>query len=213
MATKTSVEPLASHTFCMAADLKEGAEIQEPIRTDIQVLARRIQSVSSSCVAIMSLDLDEEIHRLALQVGQEWACRAGLKICVTSVSVPGLNSAHKITPLDWADRVDLLPSIPGRAVEFSYCDSSASATQRLTRDLRNRFDVVIAVLPSPLTMSDGPSIAREYEKLVLVVKAGVTRRAAVRRAIREIEEVGASVYGIVLYNRRYPVPQWLYGRI
>lgn len=210
MAAKTGIDSLALSPFYVPAQLEAAKEGVEPARTEIQALAQCIQIGNSHCVAMMALDCDEEVYELSMLLGQEWARRAKIKICVVSElhrsQKPELE--HVMT-----NRVDLLPSDPGRVVEFSYCDNNASEMKRSTRELRQQFENVIAVLPSPLVSTEGLSIVSEYEKLVLVVKAGVTRRCAAGRVIRQIEAAGGTVAGIVLCNRRYPLPQWLYDRI
>jgi|SRR6185312_4831053 len=210
MAAKTGIDSLALNPFCVPAQLEAATESMEPVGTEIQALAQCIQTGNPHCVAMMPLDCDEEVYELSMLVGQEWARRTKLKICVISE----LDRSQKPEPLHvLTNRVDLLPSDPGRVIEFSYCENSASEMQRSTRELRQQFENVIAVLPSPLVSTEGLSIVREYEKLVLIVKAGVTRRRAAARVIRQIEAAGGTVAGVVLCNRRYPIPQWLYERI
>lgn len=205
MATKIAVEPLAQQQFYRAAEAQEAAKTHPPAREEIQVLARRLQNETAVCIALMSLDCEAEVHEIAVQIGQEWARRSELKVCIASLPGP--------PPNDVQGRVQMLPAVPGRVVEFSYGRGSASEMQQATGDLGRQFDNVIAVLPSPFINPDGLAIVRECEKIVLVVKAGVTRRSAIKRVISEIESAGSSVSGVVLYGRRYPIPKWLYNRI
>jgi Mrp family chromosome partitioning ATPase len=49
--------------------------------------------------------------------------------------------------------------------------------------------------------------------VVLVLKAGHTRRPAVHLAITELEGAGVKVLGTVLNQRDYPIPDAIYKRI
>jgi hypothetical protein len=213
MATKPGIEPLVLHKFNATAEAKAAEQqIYEPVRAEIQVLARRLHNSSSVCIALMSTDSDLPLQEIASQMGQEWTRRTELKVCIASLPSPGPTES-RMTPSQLDGDTNGLSAIPGRVVEFSYGHTSTPEMQKVTGDLTRQFDNVIVVLPSPFERPEGLGIARECQGVVLVVKAGVTRRSVIKRAISELEEAGATVSGVVLYDRRYPIPQWLYDRI
>jgi capsular exopolysaccharide synthesis family protein len=73
--------------------------------------------------------------------------------------------------------------------------------------LRQRFDLVIADLPALLLNTDAQVLADLMDHLLLVVRAGVTPKKLVRRAVDEVDP--HKLAGIVLNDARPDLPAWL----
>lgn len=80
-------------------------------------------------------------------------------------------------------------------------------------ELSNQFDHVLVDGPPVAANSGFFALVTSAEGVVLVLKAGHTRRPAVRRAIEELETAGVRVLGVVLNQREYPIPEAIYKRL
>ncbi len=60
------------------------------------------------------------------------------------------------------------------------------------------------------TSADLSRIASLVDGVVILVEAGVTRKAQIERAVATIRSAKGQCLGIVLNKRRYPIPAWLY---
>lgn len=70
--------------------------------------------------------------------------------------------------------------------------------REVLEELRGRFDVVIIDTPPVLVAPDASVLAAGVDAVVLVVRAGVTDRAAAVDAVQQLRTVGANVVGAVL---------------
>jgi succinoglycan biosynthesis transport protein ExoP len=66
--------------------------------------------------------------------------------------------------------------------------------------LRLLFDLIVIDAPPLLPVSDPAILAREVDGVVLVVRAGKTRRDVALRAKKILEDVGARMIGVVVNN-------------
>jgi capsular exopolysaccharide synthesis family protein len=102
------------------------------------------------------------------------------------------------------------------------CGSSSSGpislfeTDRFNQFLkkaREQFDYVILDAPPVPIFTESRVICPKVDGVVLVVKAGKTRRQVLLRAKKEIEEAGGRVLGVVINNREFFIPNWIYRRL
>jgi capsular exopolysaccharide synthesis family protein len=66
--------------------------------------------------------------------------------------------------------------------------------------LRLLFDLIVIDAPPLLPVSDPAILAREVDGVVLVVRAGKTRRDVVLRGKKILEDVGAKMIGVIVNN-------------
>ncbi len=66
--------------------------------------------------------------------------------------------------------------------------------------LRLLFDVIVVDAPPLLPVSDPAILSREVDGVVLVVRAGKTRRDVALRGKRILEDLGAAILGVVVNN-------------
>ena len=88
----------------------------------------------------------------------------------------------------------------------------ADRCQELCQALTRQFDYLLLDMPS---LRDQPNFAfwaSGLAKAVLVVRAGQARRPAVAKAVRILELMRLEVTGVVLNDREFYVPKWLYSR-
>jgi len=80
-------------------------------------------------------------------------------------------------------------------------------------ELWRQFDYVLFDAPPAAGSSGSLTLATLADGVVLVLKAGHTRRHAVRLVIGELESTRVKVLGTVLNQREYPIPDPIYKRL
>jgi len=80
-------------------------------------------------------------------------------------------------------------------------------------ELRRQFDYVLLDASPVAASSEFLTLVTLSDGVVLVLKAGCTRRPTVRLAIEELETAGVRVLGAVLNQREYPIPEAIYRRL
>ncbi len=83
----------------------------------------------------------------------------------------------------------------------------------LLQAVRGRFGFVVLDAPPLLSFSEGVQLSTVCDGVVLVIRAGHTRRQLVVRALELLEEAGATTLGSVLNRRRFYIPRFVYDRI
>jgi Mrp family chromosome partitioning ATPase len=81
------------------------------------------------------------------------------------------------------------------------------------KELGARFENVLICAPPADLYAESVALGRIVDGVVLVVSANATRRDAVARVKSRFDDLGVSILGVVLNDRRYPIPQSLYRRI
>jgi hypothetical protein len=89
---------------------------------------------------------------------------------------------------------------------------TSTLDQRLL-SLREQFDYVLIDSAAIQPHGETAALAQVADGVVLVVKAGQTRREVVQRALDALRAGNAQVAGIVLNQRTFPVPQAVYERL
>lgn len=97
-----------------------------------------------------------------------------------------------------------------RANDF---DSSPEYRSACIKALRWNFDYVLIDCESLAVSADAATLAPLVDGVSVVVKAGQTRSAQIRRSQKMIESADGKFLGFVLNQRRYPVPNWIYQRL
>lgn len=75
-----------------------------------------------------------------------------------------------------------------------------------------RFDFTIFDCPCVSAFPETLIIAKKVNGVVLVINCGKTKQQVAIRAKKDLVEAGANLLGVVLNNRRYYIPEWLYKR-
>ena len=90
--------------------------------------------------------------------------------------------------------------------------SSSRLASRIA-ELRQEFRYALMDSPPVNVYSDAVPLVQAADGVILVVSANSTRRDAACKAKTCLENAGASVLGMVLNNRTYPIPQAIYERL
>lgn len=78
-------------------------------------------------------------------------------------------------------------------------------------ELRNQYDLIVVDAPGLLSSVDAALFASEADSVVLVVKAGVTRRETIKNSTLILERSDTKIAGVILNFRKFPVPKLFYG--
>lgn len=79
--------------------------------------------------------------------------------------------------------------------------------------LRDRFDMIIIDTPPASRFSDGLSLVRQVDGVILVFEAEKTRWPVALSVKEKIIKQGGNILGIVFNKRQFYIPQWLYERL
>ena len=101
----------------------------------------------------------------------------------------------------------------GGSKKASDWDSTPEFRAECLKALRWNFDYVLIDCGSLADSAAATTLAALVDGISVVVKAGQTRSAQIKRSQKIIENVGGRFLGFVLNQRRYPVPNWIYQRL
>ena len=84
---------------------------------------------------------------------------------------------------------------------------------KLVASLADEFSHIIVDGPSVSEIPDPPLVLRAFGGVALVVEANRTKREAVEESMRVLNSAAANLLGIILTNREYFIPDWVYKRM
>jgi len=108
-------------------------------------------------------------------------------------------------------RLTLLPA--GREAVAPPRIFSDERVKGLIEELKDEYEYVVFDIPSVLAYSEGLTLSRSVDGVLIVVRSGGTKRALVERSIGLLEDAGATVLGAVLNRRKFYIPQFIYDRL
>lgn len=88
----------------------------------------------------------------------------------------------------------------------------AELKERLAR-LASAFEYVLIDSPGANVSGDAAVLGCAADAAILVIEANVTRRVTARKAKEVLDAANVRLLGTVLYNRTFPIPEQLYGRL
>ncbi|WP_110517271.1 CpsD/CapB family tyrosine-protein kinase [Herpetosiphon llansteffanensis] len=99
--------------------------------------------------------------------------------------------------------IDGLQILPAGATPPSPADLlSSKRFDSVLRDLKQQADIVLIDAPPVLAASDAALLATKVDGVVLVTRAGKTRRDSAREAVALLQRVNAHLVGVVLTNAK-----------
>jgi succinoglycan biosynthesis transport protein ExoP len=115
---------------------------------------------------------------------------------LTSVLLGERTLEEAVLPVPGCDRLSLLPSgpVPPNPAELL---NNARIRDIFSR-LRDHFDLVLIDSPPVLPVTDAAILAQYADATLMLAAAGQTRRADLHRAVEKLDQVGATIPGLVL---------------
>ena len=89
---------------------------------------------------------------------------------------------------------------------------SASINARIEQ-MRNEADWILLTTPPVNAYNDALALATKVDGVVLVVEAEKTRWEVAQSARERLEDARANILGVVLNNRKFHIPGWIYRRL
>ena len=115
---------------------------------------------------------------------------------LTSVLLGQRTLEQVLLPVSGHDRLSLLPAgpVPPNPAELL----NGARARDIFTDLRKQFDLVLIDSPPVLPVTDAAILSRYADATLMLVAAGQTRRGDLHRAAEKLNQVGATILGIVL---------------
>ncbi len=79
--------------------------------------------------------------------------------------------------------------------------------------LRRSFPFTVIDMPPVLSFSEGLQLSGRVDGVLLVIRAGRTKRQLVELAADQLRSAGANILGTVLNRRRFYIPRMIYDRL
>ena len=90
---------------------------------------------------------------------------------------------------------------------------AAESIASVINAMKSRVDYVFVDAPAVSKYPDADIIGPATDGVVLIARAGITRRESIAEAQRRLELAGSRVIGMVLSRRMDPIPEALYKRL
>lgn len=118
----------------------------------------------------------------------------------------GIEEAIKPTSIP---RLDLMPSGDlAKRLGLGYYRNTMS---ELLDVLRKRYDMILIDTDGVLNSPDSVLLASTAERVLTVVRSGVTRHETLNQTMKQLTRLGVKPFGLLLNDRCFPVPRFLYG--
>jgi capsular exopolysaccharide synthesis family protein len=115
---------------------------------------------------------------------------------LTSVLLGQRTLQQVLLPVSGHDHLTLLPAGPIPPNPAELLDSTRAG--EVFASLRERFDLVLIDSPPVLPVTDAAILSRHADATLMLAAAGQTRRGDLRRAVEKLDQVGATILGLVL---------------
>jgi capsular exopolysaccharide synthesis family protein len=116
------------------------------------------------------------------------------QVGLTNVLLGQRTLEETLVPVPGFGRLTLLPAGPVPPNPAELLDNAHEVFARL----RHHFDLVLIDSPPVLPVTDPAILARHADATLVLAAAGQTRRADLRRAIEKLDQVNATILGVVL---------------
>ncbi len=118
------------------------------------------------------------------------------RVGLTSILLGEHTLEQALVPVSGIDRLTLLPAgpIPPNPAELLNGDQ----VRDIFGQLRDQFDLVLIDSPPVLPVTDAAILSQYADATLMLAAAGQTRRGDLHRAAEKLDQVGATILGIVL---------------
>lgn len=224
--------PVAPELAASAPDIdyqqvRELESLRERIEIELPQNGRRVVALASSVTGegastvglklarIMARESDRKVLLIDADLTRS---PQTLSLAVQKEAVPGLTEVlrgtvdftHAVLPTD-EPNLHFLSS--GRERLRAMDVFGSPRMKQFLDEMARMYRMVLVDCPSVLEHTEVPLIGSLTEGVVLVVWAHRTRREVVQKALTILHGSRCRVLGVVLNQRRYPIPGFLYRRL
>jgi Mrp family chromosome partitioning ATPase len=96
---------------------------------------------------------------------------------------------------------------------FHLAQNHLEKLDQLLMNARRRVKFIFVDIPPVLTYSEGISLSRLCDGVIMVMQSGDIRWEVMQEARRYLERAGIQIYGGILNRREYHIPSWVYKNI
>jgi receptor protein-tyrosine kinase len=82
---------------------------------------------------------------------------------------------------------------------------------RALNEIRSNYDLILIDSSDVLSSTESTVFASESDRVLMVIKAGSTRRALLVNTLSALEHASRRPFGAILNFRRFPIPKMFYG--
>lgn len=108
---------------------------------------------------------------------------------------------------------DLSVLLAGRTELNPVTLTDSGAMHNFLKTVKERYDMIFIQGPTLMPHKDCEILSSLADGTLLVVTEGKTRRAAAKAGLQPLRERKANLLGVVLNDRTFPIPKFLYERI
>ena len=90
---------------------------------------------------------------------------------------------------------------------------SRAKMEKVLQDLSLKYDHIIMETPPINQYPETLLLSALADGVILAIRAGVTSRETVSLATKRLDAAGGNFCGLVLNQKQYPLPNWLYKRL
>ena len=89
----------------------------------------------------------------------------------------------------------------------------SSKTREILEKLKSQFDLILIDCVDSNSSQESCLLASLVDKTIFVVSENHTRRSVALRVLNNLKEHKASILGVILNKRTYPIPKFVYNRV
>lgn len=90
---------------------------------------------------------------------------------------------------------------------------SSSSLQALLSAAQEKYNMVIIDCPNLKSSKDVEVLVGHADGICVVVNESITRREVLKQAIEPLKEKKANFFGVIINNRTFPIPKFVYDRL
>jgi hypothetical protein len=195
-------------------------------REQIRSLVQRVFFAQASGpvkqVVFTAVGPNPDVTNICDQVGRALAFETradvaivGRKDCAEEIAAPSLRSVARGAIKSWSTRVAInLWHVPDFGPRPSG-EKSGTGPYWLSclAELRNEFEYSVIQAPAAGISSEAALLGQLADGIILVLGAHSTRKATARKIKETLEGAQSRILGMVLSERRFPVPERIYRRL
>lgn len=193
-----------------------------------------MEPLAPHAVAFADVEFASARHSVGARAGELLASRVPGPVCLldANLAAPSLHEHfHVENHFGWTEALqqarpiqDFLRSTEGSNLSIltsgtveerweDLLEEEEEAVAARMRELREEFDYLLVLCPPVSYAPQAQILGRHADGMILVVEANCTRRDRALELKAELEEADVRLFGTVLNNRTFPIPDGVYSRL